>query len=82
MVKTTNVAKKQIEWIKIIDKNLGVNNISNVKIRLICQTRLENETYSLSDIANVLSNILNTKVSKSNIAHLFKKIEEMALKYE
>ena len=82
MVKTTNVAKKQIEWIKIIDKNLGINNISNVKIRLICQTRLENETYSLSDIANVLSNILNTKVSKSNIAHLFKKIEEMALKYE
>ncbi len=82
MVKTTNVAKKQIEWIKIIDKNLGIDNIVNDKIRLLCRYRLDYESSSLSDLAKMMSMTLKKPVSKSNIAHLFKKIEEMSLKYE
>lgn len=82
MTKTVEVANKQKRWITIIDKSLGINNIPNEKIKLLCQLRLNNESASMSDLANLMSSKLETKVSKSNVAHLFRKIEEMAIKYD
>lgn len=81
MTKTVNVAKKQMEWINTIDKNLGIDNIVNKKIKILCSLRKNNESASLAELASLMSQSLNLVVSKSNVAHLFKKIEEMALKY-
>lgn len=81
MAKTVEVAKKQRYWIEIIDSHLGIENIANSKLKLLCQLRLKHESHSMSDLANMMSEELKVEVSKSNVAHLFKKIEEMALKY-
>lgn len=81
MTKTVGVAQKQIKWIKVIDKYLGIKNIPNEKLKLLCQLRLAKESDSLADLAEQMSEKLDKTVSKSNVAHLFKKIEEMAEKY-
>ncbi|MDR0934819.1 MAG: DNA-binding protein WhiA [Erysipelotrichaceae bacterium] len=76
MSKTVSNAEKQIMWIKEIDKRIGIEQIHENNLRLLMRLRLENDSASLSELAELMSKSLNKKVSKSNIAHLFKKIEE------
>ena len=73
---------KQVKEIKLIDEKLGIENITNSKVRLLCSLRLENESASLLDLASLMSERLNKNITKSNINHLFRKIHEMYLRYE
>jgi DNA-binding protein WhiA len=84
MERTVEKANQQIKQIKYIDKVLGVDNIANKKVRLLCNLRLQNESSSLSDLANKLGAELDEEISKSAIARLFKKISNLSekLKYE
>ena len=82
MTKTVEVAVKQKEWINTIDKYLGVDNIPNEKVKALCKLRLKYESASMSELSELMSKQLNIKVSKSNIAHLFRKINEMAEKFK
>ena len=84
MERTVEKANKQIEQIKYIDKVLGVKNIANARVRLLCSLRLANESSSLTDLANKMSEELNTPISKSTIARLFVKINNLSekLKYD
>ena len=68
---------RQIKEIKLIDEKLGIENISNQKVRLLCSLRLENESASLLDLSNIMSERLNKNITKSNINHLFRAIHEM-----
>ena len=72
---------KQVKEIKLIDEKLGIENITNAKVRLLCSLRLENESASLLDLAALMSERLNKNITKSNINHLFRKIHEMYLRY-
>ena len=72
---------RQVEEIKLIDDVLGIENIRNTKMRLLCSLRLENETASLKDLAALLSEKINKPVTKSNINHLFRSIHEMYVRY-
>lgn len=83
MERTVEKANKQIAEIKYIDKVLGIKNIANKKVRLLCTLRLENESSSLSDLALKMGEILDSEISKSAIARLFVKITNLAekLKY-
>ena len=77
MERTVKVAKEQVKWIKLIDKKLGVKNIANQKVRMVCQYRLENESLSMQDIADRLSEGLEKPISKSAVARLFVKIRNL-----
>lgn len=71
----------QINDIKIIDKNIGIKNLNNEKLVLLCNERLQNPEVSLLELSKILSHKLNFSVSRSNIYHLFKKIKNIADKY-
>lgn len=80
--KSIDKANVQIEQIKLIDKHLGIDNIINKKVQLLCKLRLKDPEASYADLSSMMSEELNVPVSKSNIGHLFRKIENMAKLYE
>ena len=80
--KSIDKANVQIEQIKLIDKHLGIDNIINEKVQLLCKLRLKDTEASYADLSSMMSEELNIPVSKSNIGHLFRKIENMAQLYE
>lgn len=82
MKKIYETGLRQVEEIKVIDEKLGIENISNPKVRLLCSLRLENEAASLSDLADIMSERLNKPITKSNINHLFRRIHEMYLGFD
>lgn len=77
MSKTVEAGQRQIEEIKMIDQILGIDNIRNPKTRLLCRLRLENESASLSELAEMMSEEMNNPISKSNVSHLFKYIDDL-----
>jgi DNA-binding protein WhiA len=68
---------RQVEEISLIDEKLGIRNITNEKVRLLCELRLENESASLQELADLLSEKMNKDITKSNINHLFRRIHEI-----
>ncbi len=71
MRKTITAGKRQQEEIRLIDEKLGIKNIPNLKERELAYLRLENESWSLQELAGLLSEKLGKTVTKSNINHLF-----------
>ena len=80
MTKTTEVALRQIKEIKYIDDVLGIHNFHNPKKELLCYFRLDNESLSMSDLADKLSEELGIKITKSNVNHLFRDLHDLYLK--
>lgn len=79
--KTIGTSKKQIEDIKKLNNIIKIENLPNEKLRELCKLRLENEEASLKDLSYMMGQKLGYSVSKSNVSHLFKKIEEMVDRY-
>lgn len=77
MRKTCDTANRQIEEIKSIDSKLGLNNITNKKVRELCYLRLENEQASMNELKDLLNEKLNINITKSNINHLFRAIHDL-----
>lgn len=77
MKKTVENATKQVEEIKLIDKKLGIDNIKNEKMKLLCKIRLDNESSSYKELASILSRQLNKTFTKSSVNHLFRSIHEL-----
>lgn len=77
MKKSFETAMRQREEILVIDKKFGIKNIENHKMRILCILRLENESSSLKELADLLSNELGETVTKSNVNHLFRGIHEL-----
>ena len=80
MTRTTEVALRQIKEIKYIDDVLGIHNFHNPKKELLCYFRLDNESLSMSDLADKLSEELGIKITKSNVNHLFRDLHDLYLK--
>ena len=80
MNRTTEVALRQIKEIKYIDDVLGIHNFHNPKKELLCYFRLDNESLSMSDLADKLSEELGIKITKSNVNHLFRDLHDLYLK--
>ena len=80
MNKTTEVALRQIDEIKYIDDVLGIHNFHNQKKELLCYYRLDNESLSMADLADMLSDELGTRITKSNVNHLFRDLHNLYLK--
>ena len=78
--KTIQNSSLQIDYIKFIDKKLGIKNISNPKIKNLCLLRLQYPEATYSDLAKYLGKEMEVSISKSNINHLFRAIKELAIK--
>lgn len=80
--KTLENSKKQIEEIEFIDKILGIDNLQNEKLKALCKARLTNPEANYNELAEIISSEMGTKVSKSNVNHLFIRLRKMVEDYE
>ena len=81
MEKTIMTAQQQIKDINFLDELVGIDNIANEKAIALAHLRLEDESASYSELANRLQEQINKPVSKSNVAHLFRYIKQLANRY-
>lgn len=80
--KTMAAAEKQIEDIKIIEKVLGIENVSNKKVKILMKIRLNHDDFTLFELSQEMTRELGEPISKSNINHLFRTIHNMAERYK
>ena len=77
--KTMKASERQKKEVAYFAEEVGLENISNPKMRLLMELRLSHEDASLEELANLMSEELASTVSKSNVNHLFRAIHQ---KYE
>ena len=80
MKRTIETGQRQVEEIKLIDALLGIDNITNIKEKELCKLRLLNESASLQELADMMSEKFKKTITKSNINHLFRSIHELYLR--
>ena len=73
---------RQVEEINFIEDRIGIRYMPNEKARLLCRLRLQNESASLQELADLMSEQLEKPITKSNINHLFRYIHEVYLRYK
>lgn len=78
--KTMKASKVQLEDVLYIKEYFGLENLKNKKEILVAESRINNASMSLSDIATEVSKKLGKEITKSNVAHIFRKLHEFALK--
>jgi len=71
--KVVKAAMKQIEDIKLIDRAVGIDSLSE-ELREVAQLRLDNTDMSLQEIGESLSE----PISRSGVNHRFQKLAKMA----
>ncbi len=74
--KTLKSSEKQIEEINYFVGKIGWDGIENEKLKTLMKLRLEHPDSSLNELAHLLSSELNTTISRSNINHLFRHLDE------
>lgn len=75
--KSFNAAQKQLDNIELIEKNIGLN-ILDEKYQILCKYRKMFPEYSLLELADIMSEELETTFTKSKLNHWFRKINEKA----
>jgi DNA-binding protein WhiA len=73
--KTITAAVRQIENIRLLQKEIGLENLPE-KLREVAQVRLTNPDINLKEVGDLLKG----SVSKSGVNHRLRKIDEMAEK--
>lgn len=76
--KSLNKSNELIASIKTIEDTIGLSRLNNEKLIYLCILRKENPELSYNELAELLSKKLGYKVSKSNIQHMFLKINNIA----
>ena len=74
--KTMKAAERQLLEIHYFEDTLGWEHIDNPKLKALMQLRLAHPDASLDDLRKLLSEELNTSVSKSNVNHLFRSMDQ------
>lgn len=75
--KTLKAAERQVMEIEYFESHGGLFAIKNLKLRHLMQLRLAHQDSTLDELAVMLSEELNTEISKSNINHLFRALHVM-----
>ena len=76
--RVVSASKRQIEEINYIFKKEGKENISNPKLLACMELRVKNPDASLDELSKLLSEELNTEISKSNVNHLLRYVHTHA----
>lgn len=82
MTKASINGRRQAKEIKYIDDVLGIHNLHNPKKELLCYMRMENKEASMIELAELLSEELGTKISKSNVNHMFRSLHDLYIKLQ
>ncbi len=72
MAKTLKSAEEELKCIEYFEKHQGIERFFNPKLTILCRLRKENPDASLQELADLLSEEISSKVSKSNVNHLFR----------
>lgn len=80
MSKTLVTGRKQVKQIRYLVDRFGFDVFPSDKAATLMQLRLDHPEASLGELAELLSEELSATVSKSNINHLFRSLEELYLK--
>lgn len=79
MSKTLQTGQKQIRRIRFLLDKEGWSAFPSPKMAALVQLRLDHPEASMGELAELLSEELSATVTKSNINHLFRSIEEKFL---
>ena len=71
--KIVDASVKQVECIKLLDRTIGIENLS-INLKEIARLRLENPEASMSE----LGKMLNPELSKSGVNHRMRRLQKMA----
>jgi DNA-binding protein WhiA len=71
--KTIGAAVRQIDNIRLIQRELGLENLPE-KLRVVAEIRLKHPDVNLQEVGD----LLNGAVSKSGVNHRLRKIDELA----
>lgn len=82
MSKTISSASKQIKDIKFLQSKGYFTKINNPKIDAIVKIRLANESISMQELADRVNKELNVNITKSNINHIFRKLNLEVAKFK
>jgi cell division protein WhiA len=74
--KTRKAGERQCLQIRYFLEALGYDRIDNPKLKALMRLRLSHEDASLEELSKLLSEELNTDISKSNVNHLFRSLDE------
>ncbi len=77
MGKTLATGKRQVAQIEYLLERFGYERFPSDKCRVLAKLRLAHPEASLGELSEMLSEELATTVSKSNVNHLFRAIEEI-----
>lgn len=75
--KSMKNSQELLDIINFLDRKIGIKNITNIKLRVLCEEKLNNPEASYQELANLVSIRINKKVSKSNINHLIIYLREL-----
>lgn len=73
--KTIGAAVRQIDNIRLLQKEVGLNNLPE-KLREVAEIRLKHPDMNLKEVGDLLKG----QVSKSGVNHRLRKIDELAEK--
>ncbi len=76
--KTLDSARTQLEDIQVIEAHIPSEKIRSEKMRWLMRLRKENDESSLRELAELMSEIFDMEISKSNVNHLFRQMHELA----
>ena len=79
MSKTLEAGKRQQKEIKVLINKLGIAKLGAIKVQIVARLRLENDSYSLDDIAFRASEQLGKPVTKSNVNHILRRLHNLYL---
>lgn len=74
--KTLKSSELQIEQINYFLQREGWDHFANEKTKILMQLRLDHPDASLNELAHLLSEELNTTISRSNVNHIFRYLNE------
>lgn len=76
MRKTLSSGEKQLKQINYFKAHGGIASFHNEKLSILCELREKHPEASLEELASSLSEELASSVSKSNVNHLFRFLDE------
>jgi cell division protein WhiA len=76
MGKTLKASERQVHEINYFVSVLGYDRIENAKLKALMKLRLAHPDATLEELAKMLSEELAAEVTKSNINHLFRYLDE------
>jgi cell division protein WhiA len=79
MAKTIAAAKKQQAMIAFVDKKVGLKHLDQPKLEYLCRLRMKRDSSSLEELAVSMSQHFKKPVSKSQLNHLFRSLQQLAL---